>query len=458
MVNSATGALAGPDVMVLDSQTLKDLEIFQSDAEGTTLFDLCDFTRNQQGARALEVRMRKPWSSPGHIRAVQDSITFILDNRPAFDHLPSFVTTELVENYFTRSLPLLTSSNLPEFCYGVLEIRFGDYGRYTWILRGVEATASLIRKLRSVVNAPELADPQGELAAYIDEIRALLERPAIAAIPEQEAWSMGFWKILRTDQVFRLYEKQAMERLMRLIYEVDALVSMADATRKHGFVMPEIANGPLALQAEGIVHPLIADPVANPAALDQDRRLLFLTGPNMAGKTTYLRACAIAIYLAHLGMGVPASSFRFVPAERLFSSITLADNLRIGVSYFRAEGLRVKAIAQAVADGYRVIALMDEPFKGTNVKDALDASRTILESFANKAGSLFMFSSHLIELCDQMKAIDRIDCRHFEAGEYAGRLRFDFILRPGVSSQRLGMRVLKEEGIFELLDREVAES
>jgi DNA mismatch repair ATPase MutS len=98
---------------------------------------------------------------------------------------------------------------------------------------------------------------------------------------------------------------------------------------------------------------------------------------------------------------------------------------------------------------------MDEPFKGTNVKDALDASRTILESFANKAGNLFMFSSHLIELCDQMEAINKIDCRHFEAGEYDGRLRFDFVLRPGVSSQRLGMRVLKEEGIFELLDRDV---
>jgi DNA mismatch repair ATPase MutS len=98
---------------------------------------------------------------------------------------------------------------------------------------------------------------------------------------------------------------------------------------------------------------------------------------------------------------------------------------------------------------------MDEPFKGTNVKDALDASRTILESFAGKEDNLFMFSSHLIELCDQMEAINKIDCRHFEAHEYDGRLRFDFILRTGVSSQRLGMRVLKEEGIFELLDREI---
>lgn len=439
------------DVMVLDAQTLKDLEIFEAETDGTSLFDLCDFTRNLQGARALKNRMQRPWSNPDRIRNVQDSLLFIQENRKAFNNLPTFVTTELVENYFTRSLPLITSSNIIEFLYHLLEIRFGDYGRYTWIQRGIGATASLIHKLRSIVESPEFASPQGELATYITEMRTLLDRPSLEAVSDEESWSLGPWKILKTDQIFRLYEKQTMVRLMQLTYEIDALVSMADATYKHGFIMPEIASGPLSIQAEGVVHPLIKDGIANPAALNQERRLLFLTGPNMAGKTTYLRACAIAIYLGHLGMGVPATSFSFVPAQRLFSSITLADNLRMGVSFFRAEGLRVKAIAQAVADGYSVIALMDEPFKGTNVKDALDASRTIMESFANKEGCLFMFSSHLIELCDQMSAIDKIDCRHFEANEYEGRLRFDFLLQPGVSSQRLGMRVLAEEGIFELL-------
>lgn len=439
------------DLMVLDAQTLKDLEIFHADQDSQTIFSLCDFTRNQLGARALRKRMLRPFASAARIREVQDAIAFIQANHSAFDTLPNFVTTELVENYFTRSLPLITSANPVEFTYSLLEIRFGDYGRYMWIQRGVEATGSLLRKLRAIIDHPAMASPQGELARYIQEMRTLLAHPALAAIDDRSVWDMGPWRILKLDQVYRLQQKPAMTRLMTLLYEVDALVAMAEATHRHGFTLPEIAEGELAVTAEGLVHPLVANAVANPVSLDQDKRLLFLTGPNMAGKTTYLRACAIAIYLAHLGMGVPAKSFRFVPAQRLFSSITLADNLRIGVSFFRAEGLRVKAIAQAVADGYRVIALMDEPFKGTNVKDALDASRTILESFAWKQDNLFMFSSHLIELCEQMEAISPVDCRHFEAHEYDGRLRFDFALHPGVSSQRLGMRVLKEEGIFALL-------
>ena len=227
---------------------------------------------------------------------------------------------------------------------------------------------------------------------------------------------------------------------------------MADVTGKYQFVLPGIKQGKLRVHAEDLIHPFLSEAVANPVELDQDHRVLFLTGPNMAGKTTYLRAFATAFYLAHLGMGVPASSFDFVPAQRLFSSISLNDDLSGGISYFRAEALRVKAIAEAVSEGYRVVALMDEPFKGTNIKDAFDASLAILERFAIREDCLFMFSSHLIELSEQLSSSDQIDCRYFDAKEHEERLSFDYQLRPGVSDQRLGMRVLREEGIFELLD------
>jgi DNA mismatch repair protein MutS len=95
---------------------------------------------------------------------------------------------------------------------------------------------------------------------------------------------------------------------------------------------------------------------------------------------------------------------------------------------------------------------MDEPFKGTNVKDALDASVAILNRLATKENCLFLVSSHLIELYEQFSDTLPIDFRYFEAEEQGDRLGFDYVVRSGVSSQRLGMRVLREEGIFELLD------
>ena len=115
--------------------------------------------------------------------------------------------------------------------------------------------------------------------------------------------------------------------------------------------------------------------------------------------------------------------------------------------------MRVKAVAQAIADGYRVVAIMDEPFKGTNVKDAFDASVEILQRFAIKQDCLFMITSHLIEVSERLDPELPVSYEYFEAEETENRLRFDYVLHPGVSSQRLGMRVLREEGIFDLLDQ-----
>jgi DNA mismatch repair ATPase MutS len=171
----------------------------------------------------------------------------------------------------------------------------------------------------------------------------------------------------------------------------------------------------------------------------------------MAGKTTYLRACGIACYLAHLGMGVPARSYRFSPCDSLFSAIALVDSIRDGISFFRAEALRMKAIASALAEGRHVFAVLDEPFMGTNVKDALDASRAVLSRLAVLPGNVFLVSSHLIELGEALQHSSSVTCFRFEANDQGGRLQFDYHLRPGISSQRLGMRVLEEEGVFALL-------
>lgn len=438
------------DFLILDTHTLKDLEIFQSETGETCLFELCNLSRTEGGAKALRRRMEFPWSNPARIGATQESLSFILARSQAFASLPSYLASR-ADHYMGDILPIVTQTNLLEFSLGVIELRISHYLHYFRIGLGVQVSCEFIQSLRRFVDQAELASPDGELGSMFEEMRILLKRPRLAGIPDGPVGSW-IWKNLRLDQVFRMHEKGSMARLVQLAYEMDALIAMAEVTRKYSFVMPRIEQGPHRVHAEGLLHPFVPEAVANPVELDEQRSVLFLTGPNMAGKTTYLRAFATALYLAHLGMGVPASSFCFVPAQRLFSSISLNDDLRSGVSYFRAEALRVKAVARAVADGYRVVALMDEPFKGTNVKDALDASLAIIKGFAAKQDCLFMFSSHLIELSSQLGACSRIDCRHFEADEGEGRLRFNYLLQPGVSSQRLGMRVLREEGVFELLE------
>ncbi len=440
------------NVLVLDAQTFRDLEIFEPEAGGSSLFQFCNLTQTKGGAKVLRQRMERPWSEAENIRATQDSVAFIIANRKAFATQPTAFTTNLVDQHYMHEiLPIITHENVIEFSIAVFAM-WADHDKHRYAIgRGVKVTCGMIQKLVAFIDQPELASPAGELGPLIREVRELLTRPRLSQILGKDV-GRKTWKTMRLDQVFRLHEVKTIDRLLELIYEIDALVSMADATVKHSFVMPSVEDGPLHAHSEGLIHPFVTAAVANPARLDQNCRALFLTGPNMAGKTTYLRAFATALYLAHLGMGVPARSFHFSPTQRLFCSFSLSDDLNGGVSYFRAEALRTKAVAQAIADGYRVVALMDEPFKGTNVKDALDATLAILERFATKNDCLFMISSHLIELEEKLSPNTQVDCRYFEAEESKGRLRFDYLLHKGVSSQRLGMRVLHEEGVFELLD------
>lgn len=441
------------DFLILDAHTKNDLVIFDGDSNEPSLFQFCNLTRSKGGSKVLRRRMERPWSRGSDIRTTQLSLLYILEHSEAFASLPSTYIPNRVDHYIRDALPIVTHANLVEFSIAAFLVRTENNRHYNAIKRGVLLTCGLIKALRRFVDQTELKSPVGELANIIQELRALLNRTGFSGVPNQEisGWS---WKILRLDQVFRLWEKKSIDRMLTLIYEIDALVAMANTTRKYGLVLPCVEEGQLRVYAEGLVHPFVRKAVPNSVKLDQHKRVLFLTGPNMAGKTTYLRSIATALYLAHLGMGVPASSFRFSPMQRLFCTFSIRDDLHSGISFFRAEALRVKAIAQAVAQGHRVVAFMDEPFKGTNVKDAFDTSFAILEKFIVKEGCLFILSSHLIELSELLS--EGIDYRYFDAKEQGEHLSFDYLLRSGVSSQRLGMRVLREEGIFELLDKNAA--
>jgi hypothetical protein len=407
----------------------------------------------------LAARMKKPLKKAERIRAVQQSIAFVRAHRPAFDRLPSTLVTHEVQSYLTGSLPLVNAERGAQFLIEAASLRFGDFRPYAKIYRGVQLASKLVRGISHFLTHPDLgaSEATGDIAPLLSELATLSQRPALGTVTERDEAGAGALRVIRVDRLFRAREREPLERMLEVVYEIDALVAMSDTCDRLGWVVPDVDEGPLRIDGEGVFHPFVTSAVPNPIRLGDAEHVLFLTGPNMAGKTTYLRACGIALYLAHLGMAVPAKAFRFSPCERLFSSINITDDVRSGVSFFRAEALRVKAIVQAVTDGMRVVAMMDEPFKGTNVMDALDASRAVLEGFIDRPESLFMISSHLIELGEGMRESGRVDCRRFEANEEDGRLRFDYVLRPGVSSQRLGMRVLREEGIFSMLESRKAD-
>ena len=395
--------------------------------------------------------MQNPFAEAEKIRQTQQAIAFIQDNRSVFRKIPFYITSR-AERYQRDPLMFVTQKNRLQFLLSSLKLKFFDAYHYRRIHRGAQYTCLFIRTLRDFLKEQEIATPKGELKVLVEELNQLLTETDLKKVPEKELRGGNFWKVLRLDQSFRIFDKEHVLRLLQLCYEIDAIISMADVTKKLNYVIPEILEGETEIRAEELTYPQITGTVANNISLDQKNRLLFLTGPNMAGKTTFLRAVATALYLSHLGMGVPASSFAFTPVDRLFSSITVSDNVHTGTSYFLAEVLRIKAVAKAIADRFRVIAIMDEPFKGTNVKNALEASLAVMTRCESKPNCLFLFSSHLIELDEEFNSFTCIKKCYFEARESEAKLEFDYVLHPGVSSQRLGMRVLSDEGVLNLLE------
>ena len=381
---------AAPDVMQLDTVTQRDLEVFASPSGGKTLLEFCDYTRTSGGNKALIRRLQQPWSSAEKILQSQQAIFFVAKNLALFQNLPSSFLLRRVEMYHQEILPIVEHDNLVEFTIEAISIWASNIRHYLRIVYGVQMCRRLIHTLNAFTSIPELQQAPCELEPLLAEMKAILKREGLAQLPDIQA-SMSVFKTFRTDRVFRVHEVSSTLRLMDIIFEIDALVALAETTVKHKLTRPQLLDGELSIRAQGLVHPYLANAIANPLTLSQNARGLFLTGPNMAGKTTYMRAFAMAVYFAHLGMGVAASEFKFTPIKGFYSSITLSDNLNLGVSYFRAEALRVKQIAAAVVSGEKVVAILDEPFKGTNVKDTLEASLAILKRFSAKSNCLFIF-------------------------------------------------------------------
>ena len=177
-----------------------------------------------------------------------------------------------------------------------------------------------------------------------------------------------------------------------------------------------------------------------------------VTGPNMAGKSTFLRAVATAVLLAHAGCGVPAAAMEFPTVATIFSSVQITDDLAAGESFYLAEVRRIRALAEALHEHPAMLAVLDEPFRGTNVHDATEASLGVISRLVAHPGALVFVATHLAEVATGLRDDPRVQFLCFSADLAGDRPVFDYRLREGVSTQRLGMTLLRQERVLELLE------
>jgi DNA mismatch repair ATPase MutS len=187
--------------------------------------------------------------------------------------------------------------------------------------------------------------------------------------------------------------------------------------------------------------------------LNIDTNFIFLTGANMAGKSTFIRAVGGAVFLAHLGMGVPAKYMRLTVFDGLLSNINVVDNIVKGESYFFNEVQRIKNTIVKINDGRHWLVLIDELFKGTNVQDAMKCSLAVIRGLIRISNSLFILSTHLYEIGEELKAYPNIAFKYFETDVREDQLAFSYQLKEGISNDRIGYVILKREKVVEMLER-----
>jgi DNA mismatch repair protein MutS len=238
--------------------------------------------------------------------------------------------------------------------------------------------------------------------------------------------------------------------------ELDVLACFAERATTLAFSAPEIVDEPC-LEIEGGRHPVVeqvidAPFVPNDLSLSDDARLVVITGPNMGGKSTYMRQAALIAILAHIGSFVPADRLRIGPIDRIFTRIGASDDLAGGRSTFMVEMTETATILHNATD--RSLVLMDEIGRGTSTFDGLSLAFAVAHHIGERIRAFTLFATHYFELTALAGELPGCLNVHLDATEHKGRLVFLHAVKPGPANQSYGLQVAALAGVpSEVIDK-----
>jgi len=231
--------------------------------------------------------------------------------------------------------------------------------------------------------------------------------------------------------------------------ELDVLTCFAERAQTLNLAKPEISETPC-IEIEGgrhlVVEQVIDTPfIANDLSLGEDRKLLVITGPNMGGKSTYMRQTALIVILAHVGCFVPADNLKIGPVDRIFTRIGASDDLAGGRSTFMVEMTETATILNNATE--HSLVLMDEIGRGTSTFDGLSLAWAAAHHMGEKAEAFTLFATHYFELTALAQEISGCENVHLDATEHDGQLVFLHSVKAGPANQSYGLQVASLAGV-----------
>jgi hypothetical protein len=241
----------------------------------------------------------------------------------------------------------------------------------------------------------------------------------------------------------------SVRRWLQAVAEIEALSSLAGYHFEHpDDVFAEFVAGPPCFEADGLSHPLLSEAVGirNDVRLAGEVRVLIVSGSNMSGKSTLLRAVGLNAVLAQAGAPVRARRLRLTPME-IGASIRVLDSLHAGVSRFYAEAARLGQIMRRASEAPPLLFLIDELLHGTNSSDRRVGAEAIVRGLVDR-GAIGLITTHDLALADIVGNIGTAGANvHFQDLLEDGRMRFDYLMRPGVVQKSNALALLRAAGV-----------
>jgi DNA mismatch repair protein MutS len=246
-----------------------------------------------------------------------------------------------------------------------------------------------------------------------------------------------------------LPDHASLQQTAMIIAELDVLANLSERADALGLTRPDFRSNP-GIQIENGRHPVVEQVseqafVANPVKLDEQRRMLIITGPNMGGKSTYMRQTALIVLLAYAGSFVPADKAELGPVDRIFSRIGASDDLAGGRSTFMVEMEETATILNnASAES---LVLMDEIGRGTSTFDGLSLAWACAVELATRIHAYTLFATHYFELTSLPENFAGISNVHLDALEHGDEIIFMHAVKEGPASQSYGLQVAALAGV-----------
>jgi DNA mismatch repair protein MutS len=445
---------------IVDKQSLEDLNLIGK-YKSNSIYSLFNQVKTLGGEKLLETIFNHPLSDPEKINRRSAIFHYFEQQQLTFPFSKEKV--EASEKYLQDG----SGSGFLRSTYDLVQLKSIHIAvrseAYEQLINGLNATIALLldlseylQQLNDGENYPYKSEIGQLKQVFKDQrlINLLKETAANKGNRDQVNGDMPFIKVNRYHYLLKGALQEELKLVFKVLYELDVYIAVSDVARSKGMryakALPASAG---CLKAAGLRHPVLAKAIANPISLNRDQNMLFLTGANMAGKSTWMKTIGLSMYLAHLGFPIAAESFEFSVLEGIYSSINVPDNLNMGYSHFYAEVLRVKDVALQVSAGRNLLVLFDELFKGTNVKDAYDATLAVSKAFANYTNCSFVISTHIIEVGEALGAqCENIQFRYLPTVMEGSVPKYTYQLKEGITSDRQGMMIIENERILEIIE------